>query len=380
MKSSLMDKVINLRYFVEMPYDDFIGCEKIKMYNVSRKEEKVEFTTNKRGIQVLKNKNYNIIIKDRRIKLVKSLLVIHLPTTISMLLIIALLLISGKYIREITFENPDYYDYEVYQTINEHLIKKGPFYKLDLNLNDLGRTLRTTYQQYAYIGIKKVGAKLIVEIAIQEVPNVSRDDEKLPGDIVAKYDAYIEGIETKRGAVLVITSQSVKKGTLLISGNVNYKINPSDTSKLVRADGLILGRVAEYREYKVKKENYIYDYSSNAKKYYELSLFGKLVKTKKTDLSDSYIHKAEILNLFKLLKLDKVEEYKEEKLLVAYDEKNALSYAKSKIYLDFNLDKKSKKEYIENIELIKKVEDDEAYSFVFLVKSLRNIGEFKKYD
>ena len=53
--------------------------------------------------------------------------------------------------------------------------------------------------------------------------------------------------------------------------------------------------------------------------------------------------------------------------------------AKSKIYLDFNLDKKSKKEYIENIELIKKVEDDEAYSFVFLVKSLRNIGDFKKY-
>ena len=186
------------------------------------------------------------------------------------------------------WDNPDYYDYEVYQTVNEQIIKKGPFYELDIDLNDLGRILRTTYQQYAYIGIKKTGAKLIIEIATQEVPDVTKQNDNTPGDIIAKYDAYIEGIEAKKGAVVVMTSQSVKKGSLLISGNVNYKINPSDLTKLVRAEGLILGRVAEYKEYEIKKENYIYDYSSNVKKYYELNLFGRIIKTKNNILSNTF--------------------------------------------------------------------------------------------
>ncbi len=374
------NKVINLRYYVEMPYDNFLDTQKFKMHNVSRKEELVTFTTNKKGIILLKDQIENIKIIDRKQKLIKSLFVIHLPTTISIFLIFVMLLISNKYVREITFDNLDYYDYEVYQTINNHLVKKGPFYQLDINLNDLGRILRTTYQQYAYIGIKKTGAKLIIEIATQEVPNITKEIDNVPGDVVAKYDAYIEGIEAKKGAVVVMTSQSVKKGSLLISGNVNYKINPSDLTKLVRAEGLILGKVAEYKEYTVKKENYIYDYSSNIQKYYELNLFNRIIKTKNDDLSDGYKRKTELLNLFKLIKLNKVETYEEVKLLITYDEKNALSYAKSKIYLDFNLSKISTKEYVESIELIKKVEYDDTYSFVFLVKYLRNIGEFKKYD
>lgn len=380
MKLNWMNKIINLRYYVEMPYNDFLEIEKIKMHNVSRKEEVMTFTTNKKGILSLKNKEECIKIIDRKQKLIRSLFVIHLPTTISLFLIFILLLISSKYVREITFDNADYYDYEVYQTINEHLVKKGPFYELDIDLNDLGRILRTTYQQYAYIGIKKTGAKLIVEIATQEVPNVTKQNDNTPGDIIAKYDAYIEGIETKKGAVLVMTSQSVKKGSLLISGNINYKINPSDLTKLVRADGLILGKVAEYKEYKIKKTNYIYDYSSNVKKYYELNLFGRIIKTKNNNVIEGYKRKTALLSLFNLINLNKVEEYEEVKLLITYDEKNALSYAKSKIYLDFNLSKISSKEYVESIELIKKVENDDAYSFIFLVKSLRNIGEFKKYD
>lgn len=380
MKLKWLNKIINLRYYVEMPYDNFLDAQKIKMHNVTRKEDMVTFTTNKKGILALNDLNENIKVIDRKQKLIKSLFVIHLPTTISIFLIFVLLLISSKYVREITFDNPDYYDYEVYQTVNEHLIKKGPFYELDIDLNDLGRILRTTYQQYAYIGIKKTGAKLIIEIATQEVPDVTKQNDNTPGDIIAKYDAYIEGIETKKGAVVVMTSQSVKKGSLLISGNVNYKINPSDLTKLVRAEGLILGRVAEYKEYEIKKENYIYDYSSNVKKYYELNLFGRIIKTKNNILSNGYKRKTELLNLFKLINLHKVEEYEEVKLLITYDEKNALSYAKSKIYLDFNLSKISAKEYVESIELIKKVEYDDAYSFIFLVKYLRNIGEFKKYD
>ncbi len=277
MKLKWLNKIINLRYYVEMPYDNFLDAQKIKMHNISRKEDMVTFTTNKKGILALNDLNENIKVIDRKQKLIKSLFVIHLPTTISIFLIFVLLLISSKYVREITFDNPDYYDYEVYQTVNEHLIKKGPFYELDIDLNDLGRILRTTYQQYAYIGIKKTGAKLIIEIATQEVPDVTKQNDNTPGDIIAKYDAYIEGIEAKKGAVVVMTSQSVKKGSLLISGNVNYKINPSDLTKLVRAEGLILGRVAEYKEYEIKKENYIYDYSSNVKKYYELNLFGRII-------------------------------------------------------------------------------------------------------
>ena len=50
MRLKWLNKIINLRYYVEMPYDNFLDAQKIKMHNVTRKEDMVTFTTNKKGI------------------------------------------------------------------------------------------------------------------------------------------------------------------------------------------------------------------------------------------------------------------------------------------------------------------------------------------
>ena len=94
MKLKWLNKIINLRYYVEMPYDNFLDAQKIKMHNVTRKEDMVTFTTNKKGILALNDLNENIKVIDRKQKLIKSLFVIHLPTTISIFLIFVLLIIN----------------------------------------------------------------------------------------------------------------------------------------------------------------------------------------------------------------------------------------------------------------------------------------------
>lgn len=380
MKLKWEKKAINLRYFVKVKHDDFIKMPLIKMRNVTNNDEFVTFTTNKKGLLQLNEEEIPYETKDRVKELMLSAFVKHLPITLTLILIFLLLLISSKYVREIKFEDSNDYNYEVYQTVNKHLVRKGLFYELDIDLNSLSRILRTTYQQYAYIGIRKEGAKLVIEVESQDIPNRPSKSDNTPGDIIARYDAYIEGVETRKGTVLVTTSQSVKKGQILISGNVNYKINPSDLTKLVRPDGLVIGWVAEYKTYTINKQNTIYDYSSNLNKYYELNLFGRIIKTKNKKEYDGYKRKTSIFTLFNTLKLDKVEEYEEVKLNVVYDVANALSYAKSLVHYDFNLEKVSEKEYVESITLIKKEEKEDGYCFVFLVKSLRNIGEFKKYN
>lgn len=381
MKLNAYNFLCDYRYLVTLSYDDFLMVNKIKSRNIKIEGEKVKFSTTRHGLNTLKQvlEPDNIIVIDRFKRLISAIFVKHLPVTISLLLIVFLFFISDKYIRDIKFENEETYNYEIYEVVEKHLVKKGIFYTLDISINDLNRTLRNTFQQYAYIGVKKSGSKLIVELSYYEHENLKQDNLKLLGDIVAKYDGYIVGIETKKGVVVVSTSQTVKKGDLLISGNVNYKVNPSDLSKLVRPEGIILGEVIEYYKYSVKKEVVGYEYNSTITKHYELSLFNKIINFKQISLKDGYQKKTIVLNAFNKIKLTKVESFTKIPTIITYNSEDALKYAKSLIYYNFNLSKINTKEHIEEITCLKLEETDKEYNYVFLVKSIRNIGEFKEY-
>lgn len=381
MKLNAYNFLCDYRYLVTLSYDDFLMVNKIKSRNIKIEGEKVKFSTTKQGLNTLKQvlEPDNIIVIDRFKRLISAIFVKHLPVTIGLLLIVFLFFISDKYIRDIKFENEETYNYEIYEVVEKHLVKKGIFYTLDISINDLNRTLRNTFQQYAYIGVKKSGSKLIVELSYYEHENLKQDNLKLLGDIVAKYDGYIVGIETKKGVVVVSTSQTVKKGDLLISGNVNYKVNPSDLSKLVRPEGIILGEVIEYYKYSVKKEVVGYEYNSTITKHYELSLFNKIINYKQISLKEGYQKKTLVLNAFNKIKLTKVESFTKIPTIITYNSEDALKYAKSLIYYNFNLSKINGKEQIEEITCLKLEETDKEYNYVFLVKSIRNIGEFKEY-
>lgn len=381
MKLELSKYLSIYRFNVKVKYNDFLKINHIKMKNIRRSDDYIFFNTNKMGIIKINSIDLEgIIIIDIYKKIFKLIFIKHLPVTLSLVLIFTIFLISGSYVRDICFDNEADYNYEVYESVRSHLVKKGIYYKLDINLNDLNRTLRNTYQQYAYIGVKKSGSKIIIELSNYETPIIDNDSLNDPGDIISKYDSYIVGIESKKGVVLVTTSQSVKKGDLLISGNINYKFNINDYSKLVKANGIILGEVAEYISYDIKKEQLGYVYSSKITKYYELSLFNKIIETKKVNLNDGYKKKQTFINFFNFLKVNKVNAYSKEETLIKYNQDDALKYAKSKVYYDFNIERISDKECVKEINTLKIDETDEKFTIFFLVKSIRNIGEFIKYE
>lgn len=381
MKLSICNFVFDYRYFVRLSYDDFLKIGKIKSRNIKFNEGVVTFSTTKKGLNTLKTfkLDTDIVVIDRLHRIFTMILLKHLPATISLLLVFGLFLVSGKYIRDITFEDDEAYNYEIYETVSHCLVKKGIFYELDVSLNDLNRTLRNTFQQYAYIGVKKSGSKLIIELTCYDTNNVKKDNLNLIGDIIAKYDGYIIGIETKKGVVAVTISQTVKKGDLLISGNINYKVNPNDLSKLVSPEGIVLGEVVEYYNYTVQKEVVGYEYDSFVKKHYELSLFNKIINSKNSSLNEGYQKKTDVVNMFNKIKLVKVESFSKIPTIISYNYDDALKYARSLIYYDFNLSKISDKEYIKDITCLKIEETTKSYNYVFLVKSIRNIGEFKEY-
>ena len=161
--------------------------------------------------------------------------------------------------------------------------------------------------------------------------------------------------------------------------NLNYLSNPTDISKLVRADGIILGRVAIYEIIRVDKVVEELKYSSNIKEKYELKIFNKNV-IKEGPLDYSYTVYNDIFTINNIIAFNKVVHFKQEKVITVYNYESAKSYAYSKIIYNFNLVKCHKNEKIFYIDFIDYKETDSYYEFRFLTSYNRNIGTFIKYD
>ncbi|MBR0081169.1 MAG: sporulation protein YqfD [Clostridia bacterium] len=81
---------------------------------------------------------------------------------------------------------------------------------------------------------------VILEVSVQEAdPQHDRVDWSVPADIVAKKEAVIVSVETKRGQAAVQPGQTVQRGDVLISGHVVY--SEDKTAYDTHADGEVLG-------------------------------------------------------------------------------------------------------------------------------------------
>lgn len=359
------------RYKIIISKEIFLNLPLKKAYHLKEKDGNVIFYTNE------KYENEDITIIDRWKVILQKIFLNHSLMIISLILIFFLFLYSSKYVREVSFKNQNYYDVDVEKVVYKHLNKKILGYTTDVSLNELGKILRKNFPTYAYIGVLKIGAKLVIEIEKQAIyPNYEEEDGQ--GDIISLYDGYIQGIISTKGVVLVNTSQTVKKGDLLISGNLNYLQSPENKTNYVHAQGIILADVATYEKIQVKKRYVVEDYSGEFKSNFVFSLFNKELNSETID-NFGHIEYQEIFSLWGF-KMWKQTTYLKMKMLITYDANEALSYAYSVIQYNFNLSKKNEREKIYYIDLIQIKENDDYYEISFLVKSLRNIGIFQKYS
>ena len=368
------------RYFVKMPYETFFSIDKINAYKIRRKDDIVTFYTTKKSLLKLTNYDDAIVI-DRLKEISINLLKKYFMFFLFFLIVISIMLTSSFFIRDIEFKTKTIFNYDINNSIKEELEKVGFIYYLDISVNDLNKKLRKSYPHFAYIGVVKVGSKLVVEIIEQELFEDKNNEENSFGDIIAGSDGYIVKIKSSKGVLTVTTSQSVKKGELLISGNLNYKTNPNDLNKLVKPEGIILASTASYEKIVVPKKIVQKSYNGNIITRYSLTFLNKQIIGQEYNLENSgHIIYENLFSLKNFISFKKIKIYEEVDVVTCYDYNDAFKYAESKIINSFLLRKIDKDEKIVSIDLIICHEEDDFFEFSFLVNKIQNIGEYKKYD
>lgn len=110
--------------------------------------------------------------------------------------------------------------------IKEELKKEGidlfRFQKSFDKQEQIVKKITTTYRdKIEWLEIERVGTKYIAKVEERKYSNIKNDKE--PRDIIAKKDGRILEIEASTGTVIAKKDQYVKKGDLLISGQIKNK-------------------------------------------------------------------------------------------------------------------------------------------------------------
>ena len=334
---------------------------KLKTYFVSSSDEFVICYGNKKLYNYLKD--YDILYVDQYKVIFRKVILNKIIIILTFILICLTFLSSSYFIREIKFKDESMYDYRVYSYVSSKLDKKWFLYTLSDDINSISLSLRATFPNYAYIGISKSGGSLLIDIEkidIKENNKVVKNKNSL----ISNYNAVIYGINCKEGVVLVNLNQSIKKGEVLVTPH----------SESGYCDAVILGSLAEYMTVVVKKEKLIFDYTGKFNRKYNIRFGNKNVLNYKNVYDNQAIELKPIINFFNYIALDKVYYYEKDFIKLVYNYEDAYNYAISSIYYNLEIYRKSDLEKINDIKLLNYEENEDSFTFFFLVNEIKSIG------
>ena len=334
---------------------------KLKAYFVSSSDEFIICYGNKKLFNYLKD--YDILYVDQYKVIFRKVILNKIIIIMTFILICFTFLSSSYFIREIKFKDESMYDYRVYSYVNSKLDKKWFLYTLNEDINSISLSLRARFPNYAYIGISKSGSSLLIDI---EKIDIKQNNKvvKNKKSLISNYNAVIYGIDCKEGVVLVNLNQSIKKGEVLVTPN----------SEFGYCDAVVLGSLAEYKTIVVKKEKLMFDYTGKFTKKYSLRFGNKIIINYKTIYDNQSIEIQPLFKIFNYIKLDKVYYYEKDFIKLVYNYEDAYNYALSTIYSNLELNRKSGLEKINDIKLLKFEENEDSFTFFFLVNEIKSIG------
>lgn len=334
---------------------------KIKFYFVTSNDDFIICYGNKK--QLNKLIDYDIEYTNQFKIFINNVLLKRFIIIITFLLITFMFSSSSYFIREIRFKNDNFYDQRVYTYVLNKLNKSFFFYTLDEDINEVSRCLRAAFPNYSYIGIKKKGS--VLEIDIEKIDILEKDiKSKNKNPIVSNYNAVIYSISCKSGIVSVNLNQSVKKGDLLISPNNEDGF----------CEGIILGTLSEYEKIIVKKEVIDFGITGRFIKKYNIKIGKNYLMNFKNFYLEQDIKLDKMFNLFNYLELYKVYYYEKDFYKFIYDYDTAYNYAVSVFYKNLELYRKSYLEKINEIKLLNYEETKDEFIFYFLVNKVKSIG------
>lgn len=208
-------------------------------------------------------------------------------------------------------------DKDIANVINDSLKDNGiDVYKRKVSFDKLNsiknKILEDNKDTLEWIEIREKGCIYYIDVT-PRVKSNNNVDNSLPSDIVAEKDGVIKHIVVHRGSKIIDNGDYVKKGDILISGNIIKNENVIDK---VHSEGVIYAETWKTVNISIpfKRIDYVYKKTIN---HYYLDIFGhKFTISGKYD-SDNTINKKSIVldKPYLFFKL-----YKEEKKIYDYNE------------------------------------------------------------
>ncbi|HEY8396182.1 MAG TPA: sporulation protein YqfD [Bacilli bacterium] len=357
------------RYAVTTAKENLSRLNHFRIRNLRISEDKLEFITDKRNLERMEDL-FPVEAVDLTSEKLKNFFKKHLLTLIGTLLIVFSLVIQSKSIRAIVFTDPDTYNPEVLAYLDKYFDRFGPFGFLNANLTEINNDLRSEFYHYEWIGLRRKGATLYIDI--HEIKNEPKEEDKTPGSIVAKESGIVKRYHVESGVVLVQEEVYVEKGTVLISGKITHYDNKVE---FVRAKGYVIAEVLRYYDYTILKEQEetVRTGKMEVKKNYYL--FSRKLSKPKSSFQEYEVEEGPV-STYGFLKIQKVYFYEMKNVKTIYSEEEAVRYAKSQVVKAFRKNKVNKFEKIIYNNLVKIEFDGTYYRVRLIVKTYQNIAEF----
>lgn len=362
-----------MKYKIKIHASDIHQLRAITTHHVNNHDGFLIFETNQKGYLHLKEnleaEKMEVLNMHRQKR--NKLLDRYLITMIGMLFFLLFLINQSYTVTSVVFTNYNTYNVEIEKSVDQYFRKVGPFRYLNKDLNDINLELKSKFYEYEWIGVRKKGTILYLDIKIlnDEIPP---NNDSTPGSIYAKYEGIVKMYHVENGIVVVQEEQYIMQGDLLISGDI---IHYGDIPEKSKAKGFVIAEVLEYQEFIIPKKEVQKIRTGRLEKNQNISFFkgnGKN-ESKFTEYETEY----EAPFLIKgMLKMNRYYNYEIKEVETYYTKEDAIRYGISKIYNQFKLNKKNEYEKIIFCNNINVEEEDSYYKLKYLVKTYKNIGEF----
>ncbi len=180
------------------------------------------------------------VLEERGVTLLMHIIRQRLSLAITLLVGMAAILYLSSRVLFIETDGCDVLTEEqVLQTLEQSGIRLG-MSKHDISFEEARNTLLEMDERVSYADIRCSG--VILKAVIREANSIiSDDEEQTPANIYADKDCVILSIVAEDGRAMAANGQTVKRGTLLISGDITPE--GSEEEILVRAKGEIIAEV-----------------------------------------------------------------------------------------------------------------------------------------
>ena len=270
----------------------FKYSEKIVASSVKVLDNFVYFKTDGITKKYLDENKINYTLSENGITKIKKRILQNLILILSCLIFVLVLYINTMRVSNICFNG----EYIINNQIEEKIKKEYTHFMfwnfISIDFEELSKNLRISFSDYEWISAYKDGATIYVII------NNNEQTAKVEqyGNIVAKKDAVIKKFIVYNGKSNVCENQYVKKGDVLISGQVS--------ESFVEARGAVFGITYEEKEISIDKSITELKETGNSYNYNLFSIFNNNFSLGKKNKFESYNTKKTLkFNLFNFFKI-----------------------------------------------------------------------------